>query len=167
MKGKKLTYVLLVGVVLVWGIIFIRVYQSLFGNSGDAVGVRPVVRKEHTYVTKDTFTLIAKYRDPFLGNAPNILKATVTSGPVRIASPKPREVPKPLEPEVKIDYSFISYIGLIKNPGNNKNVSLMSIRGKEYLMEEGTTKDDVKLVKNHKDSVLILYNGKEKYIKRN
>ncbi|MBO9702113.1 MAG: hypothetical protein J7604_18030 [Sporocytophaga sp.] len=167
MKGKKMTYILLGGVVLVWGLIFMRIYKSLFSDSGVAEVSRSVVRKERNYEVKDTFELIAKYRDPFLGNIQASVRPVVFTGSVNTFRNKPKTTPKPKEPEVMIDWSVISYIGLIKNPGSNKNVSLMLIRGNEYLMEEGNVRDDVKLIKNLKDSVKVLYSGKEKFIKRN
>ena len=167
MKGKKMTYILLGGVVLVWGLIFMRIYKSMFSDSDVAIASRPVIRKEHQYEVKDTFELIAKYRDPFLGNVQSSVRPAVFTGSVNTFGNKPKVTPKPKEPEVFIDWSIISYIGLIKNPGSNKNVSLMSIRGNEYLMEEGNVRDDVKLIQNLKDSVKVSYSGKEKYIKRN
>jgi hypothetical protein len=168
MKGKKMTYILLGGVVLIWGLVFMRIYNSLFSDSRVISSSRAVSYKAHNYEGKDTFELIASYRDPFIGTVQQrIRNSAVFTGTESSIKSKPKESSKPKEPEVIIDWSVISYIGLIKNPGSNKNVSLMKIKGREYLMKEGDISDDVKLIINFKDSVKVLYSGKEKFIKRN
>jgi hypothetical protein len=166
MKNKKMTYILLAGVVVVWGLIFLRIYSSLFSDSKEISSSKPVIRGKQDYFKKDTFVLVAKYRDPFLGGIHNPSNSIGLKAAVNKIKSKP-VVLKPKEPEIQIDWTVINYVGLIKNTGSNKHVSLMNIKGKEYLMEEGVVEDGVKLVKNCKDSVKVVFCGKEKFIKRN
>ena len=162
-----MTYILLAGVVVVWGLIFVRIYNSMFSGNESVLTAKPQLGKVNYTSTRDTFELIANYRDPFLGGMPRVERSMTEQSPSVAVRPKPAPVVKVPEPEVVIDWSVISYIGLIKNPATSKHVSLMLIKGNEYMMAEGETRADVKLIKNCKDSVKVLYSGKEKFIKRN
>ncbi|GAL85655.1 hypothetical protein Solca_1594 [Sporocytophaga myxococcoides] len=161
-----MTYILLAGVVVVWGLIFVRIYSSLFSDSKEITSSKPVIKGNQNIFKKDTFVLVAKYRDPFLGGMHNPSSYVALKDPGKKNNIKPVVV-KTKEPEVQIDWTVISYIGLIKNTGSNKHVSLMNINGNEYLMEEGVEKEGVKLMRNCKDSVKVVFCGKEKFIKRN
>lgn len=163
-KNKKLTYLLICAVAAVWGII---IYRVLF-NESDA-GYEPkfnTVQKAHEpydqYLVKnDTFTLSLNYRDPFLGGAvkePEVKDAAVMNiQPVNFN-------PKPLPPP--INWAVIKYGGYIVNPVTKKLVSIVVVNEKERMLAEGEVFDGLKLLKNKRDSILVSWQGKQKYIKQ-
>jgi hypothetical protein len=104
-------------------------------------------------IPKDTTHLLLNYRDPFGLMIPKDsvkIRATTTRHIVPVVTP--------------INWGFIKYSGYIKNPGSKKLIALLSINGKEEMMTEGETVDNVKLIKNMRDSVKISFNGHLKSI---
>ena len=63
-----------------------------------------------------------------------------------------------------MDWGFIQYSGYIRNPGSKKLVAIMTVNGKNVMMAEGETTDQVKLLKNLRDSIKISFKGKTKFI---
>ena len=69
MKNKKLTSGLLMVVVLVWGLIFYKIFNAI-GSSGKVAYNKSLDndRKDTEMTNRDTFNIINNYRDPFLGS---------------------------------------------------------------------------------------------------
>lgn len=170
MQNKKgLTTVLLIVVGLIWGLVFYRIFSGMDSGSGNSGISKKVAFIAPEKIEEDTFTLTLKYRDPFLGKSE---QASFTSSnysnndaPV-ISKPKAVIAPKEKPPEVAMDWSFIRYIGSVKNQATGKQVALISIRDKEDVLEEGMTKDGVKILHRTKDSVEVEYTGLKKWIRR-
>ncbi len=163
-KNKKLTYLLICAVAAVWGIIIYRVFFLEPGNDYTPAfaEAKPVHEPFDQYQEKpDTFKLALNYRDPFLGSAYKTEEPIVEAGP-----PKPSTLlpVKPLPPA--INWSGIRYSGYITNPGTKKMVSIVTVNGKERMLGEGEVLDGVKLLKNKKDSILVEWLGKQKYIRQ-
>ena len=72
-----------------------------------------------------------------------------------------------MTPKPTINWGFITYRGFIRNASTKKLLALIDINGKEYLMTEGEAFDQVRLMKNLKDSVRVIYNGKSHFIPLN
>jgi len=159
MKNKKLTYFLIAVVAGVWGLILYRVFSAV-GNSDDDPAAAIVVPKKEAYndyaIPKDTTKLLLNYRDPF-----GMVKQKDTATKVaRVILPK--NIPVTVKPG--INWSFITYSGYIRNPSSNKLIALVSINGQNTTMAEGEIRNQVKLLKNLKDSIKVSYAGKTKFI---
>lgn len=160
-KNKKLTYLLICAVAGVWGVVGYRVFFS-GGEDDYQFNPQPVVNKHEPYdqyvVQSDTFKLALNYRDPFLG-------ITVPEPKVIPVSADPGNfVPPPVKP--MIDWAAIKYSGYITNPVTKKVVSILVVNGQERMLGEGELFQGVRLIKNSKDSILISWQGKQKYIKQ-
>lgn len=162
-KGKKFTYLLIGAVGIVWGVI---VYKVFFNSSGDnyelKMGSGPIQHEvyDQYVVSKDTFTLALNYRDPFLGTMEAAALPVKKGLPIISADFSPRPV-KPI-----IDWNSIKYSGYILNPLTKSPASIVTVRGIEKMMTVGETFEGVKLIRNKKDSILVSWQGKEKYIKQ-
>jgi hypothetical protein len=67
MKNKRLLYLLVPAVLLIWGIIFYQVQETLMGADTEEPPDRGLPqRKKEAVATPDTVILLANYRDPFL-----------------------------------------------------------------------------------------------------
>jgi hypothetical protein len=159
MKNKKLTYILIPLVLVVWGLILYRIFEA--AGTGDNTAAPVLVKTEkEAYndfsIPKDTGKLALNYRDPF-GLTP--LKDTTGSHskgiPVKVGvvSAKPAA-----------NWSFITYLGYVRNPVSKKIVALVTINGQNVTLGEGETKSQVRLLKNLRDSIKISYQGKTKFI---
>jgi hypothetical protein len=159
MKNKKLTYFLIAVVLVVWGLILYRIFDAV--SSSDDTPVQLVAKQEkeayNDYsVPNDTTKLLLNYRDPFGITKPKDTAAKIS----KVISHKSTViVPKPT-----INWSFISYSGYIRNPSSKKLIALVSINGQNITLAEGETKNQVKLLKNLRDSIKISYEGKIKFI---
>jgi hypothetical protein len=158
-KNKVLTYILVVVMLLVWGMIIYRIVAAYSGGTDEGY-VPPAVAKEvfNDYaVARDTSPLLLNYRDPF-GLA--VKKDTANR------SPKVRStaVHTGVNPAMSFNWSVVRYSGYIKNPGSKKLIAFMHINGRAAEMGEGETIDQFKLIRNLKDSVLVKHGGQTKYI---
>jgi len=160
MKNKKVTYLLGVLVLVVWGVIIYRIFQS--ANLGDDTDFQPANNKmaKEAYndytVPKDTASLQLNYKDPFVAQK----QKDTSDHPVKKTADK-----MPLKPLPAMNWNFIKYAGYIHNPGSKNLVALITINGKSVMMTEGETSEQVKLLKNLKDSIQIVFNGKTTFIK--
>lgn len=157
MKNKKTLYILLPLVAVIWGIIFYRIFSGV-SNKNDAPGLKQTFFNDTSVaVAADTFTLIADYRDPFLGRLPSSEKPQI-----RVAS-QPRPAPVPLPPT---QWPAISYSGLVKNQKSNKLVALVNINNQGSLMAPGQVLNEVTLLKVFKDSIEVQYRGEKKIVRK-
>jgi hypothetical protein len=161
-KNKRLTYFLGVVVLALWGLIIYKIIASVQANrDGDIQTATAKITKEpynDFAVTADTTHLLLNYRDPF-----GLIKQkdTANSRVRRSLHKSVVSIAKPL-----FNWDFIQYSGYIRNPASKKLITLVSIGGKSETLAEGETKDQVKLIKNMRDSIKISFNGKTKFITR-
>jgi hypothetical protein len=163
MKNKKLTYVLGLAVLAVWGIIIYRVFNAAGAGDDESTPITFKQNPKEPYndytLPKDTAHLLLNYRDPF-----GLIKFKDTAEiPVKrsghkaiaLASAKPA-----------FNWNFIKYSGYIHNPASKKLIALVIINGKNVMLSEGDTKEQVRLIKNLRDSIKISFNGQTKCIRK-
>lgn len=162
MKNKKLTYFLIAAVAGLWGLITYRVVCAVTADDDTSPQVT-TTRVKEAYndfsLPKDTAKLLLNYPDPFrLAKA----KDTALTKPQKPIPNKNPTMPVMLKPAM--NWSFISYSGYIRNPSTKKLIALVSINGQSTTLAEGESKNQVKLIKNLRDSIKISYGGKTKFI---
>jgi len=159
-KNKKLTYFLGFVVLVVWGLIIYRIFDASGGPDDDPAPTANTRQKEayNDYaIPKDTARLLLNYRDPFgiiktKDTAEIPLKKLLHKGAINL----------PVKPA--FNWSFIQYSGYIRNPDSKKLIALVTINGKNEMFSEGEIKDNVKLIRNFRDSIKISFNGITKFI---
>ena len=159
MKNKKITYFLIPLVLGVWGLIGFRVYDTV--STPDDNPTAPAVKQEKELFNdfgtpRDTAKLALNYRDPF-GLVPQKDTATKIT---RLTTVKELT----LQPKPAMNWSFITYSGYVRNPSSKKLVALVTINGQNVTLAEGEVKNQVRLIKNLRDSIKISYAGKTKFI---
>ncbi|GGH22142.1 hypothetical protein [Mucilaginibacter phyllosphaerae] len=163
MKRKTINYLLGFAVFLIWGLIFCKVIAAAWGD--DDTAPAPAARRpEKVYddfaVKKDTTKLALNYRDPFQLSASHAIDTTRRLPVIKVKVTS-RPVP------ARTDWSFIKYSGYIANPATRKIISILVINGRSAMLREGETAENVKLLKNMRDSVKISFKNKIQYISRN
>ena len=80
MKNKSTMYVLLVGVLIIWGLIFYRVFAGIGSDNTSSFAI-PLKKSLQTTIQKEeeVFVLLANYRDPFLGSTSRPISNSITS----------------------------------------------------------------------------------------
>jgi hypothetical protein len=155
MKNKSTTYILLAGTLVIWFLIFYRVFAGI--NSEDIAKYELPIKKITQVPAEkqeEKFILLGNYRDPFLGATSMSLQNSTTSS----GNSSSRSFGKIKKAEVKkdetIDWSFIHYIGIVNNRTTMKEVGLLAIAGKEYMVNEKDEINQVTIIKKERDSIL-------------
>ncbi len=149
MKNKTKTYLLLLGVLSIWGIIGYKILTTLnpdapklVHNDFDA-SFNPKIN-----TTIDTFSIQTVNRDPFLGTL--------------IVKKKPTTVKKQVV--VKTEWIPISYHGsILQQQGKNK-VFIVSIQNQQSIMKIGQTINGVKLLRADAKNIVVTYKNMRKTI---
>ena len=154
MEKKKLNYILIFVLVVVWGLV---VYRLFFKGKGTVVSTSPTmtVVEDVEVLSIDTFQLLSTYRDPFLGS---IKKPVVYSAPrpkvQKIVPVVPKEKPKP------IDWSFIHYKGSINS--KDRKTGLVNFRGQSMIVHEGDSLGDVYIKNILPNQITIIFKDSTK-----
>ena len=154
MKNKKLTYFLGFLVLIVWGIIIYRIFDTVVtGTEDDFIPVQNVMEQKdfNDYsLPADTVHLLLNYKDPF----------RLTKQPDTVAKPLAQLVAiRPLIPKPTFSWNFVKYSGYTQSAGSKKLLAVMSINGQSAILQEGETVAEVKLVKKYQDSVKVTFKG--------
>ena len=162
MKKKSTLYIVSTIVVLLWGYIIYKFFNPPRAENR-AISASPVFDNLSSNVVIDTFSISAEYRDPFFGKSipkpvfksNNNGTSTASIKTPIIVSPKVIAVNKPV----------VSYLGLIKNSKQNKQVALIQINGTMNNLSVGDKQDGIEVLKILKDSIEVRFQ-KEKYFVR-
>lgn len=135
-------------VVLIWGIIGYKVFDAISKEPE-----MPMVATQPTLIPKrtekrDTFELVADYRDPFLGTLP-------TSN----QKPDKRTVQKK-----PISKKNIVYSGLVSQTESGNTMYFVSIDGQQHIMSKNAEINGVKLLKGNSQNITVHYDGRSETI---
>ena len=165
LKNKKIIYILLPAVLLIWGIIIFRIIK----------GVNPDINSEQiefiannnieTEVFTDTFKIIADYRDPFLGKiiSNQNKKIFTNKNTNKNTNKKPVEE---IKPEFFEQLPAMRYKGSIKNKKDNSFLAIIQFKNKKTLMRKNEVRKDVKVIAIFADSVMIEFNDRMYTLKK-
>ena len=144
-------------VILVWGFVFFQLFGSFFTSPNYAK------EKENTIISieevkKDTFLIVADYRDPFLGNRAQSKKIGNSNNQARKISRKiaAKKSDKP--------WPSLAYNGMIKNNNSKRRVGIIKLNGKEYLIKEKDIVEDVTILNISKNFVKLRFQREIKTI---
>jgi len=164
MKNKKLTYILLPLVIIVWGLV---VYRFFFEGKKDSDKIPLLENKKEIkseIENDEQYILIANYRDPFLDHASAIIQTDES------AEKKPETNTSNLRRQrsnvTSVRWPEISYGGFIKNDKENKYTILVGIKNQNYLVNVGDTIQNIYIKAFYRDSIHIVYNNEEKTLKK-
>lgn len=158
MKNKKLTYFLLPLVILIWGTVFYKLFYTTFQEEEWTNEIVNLPKNIAATSVADTFSIIANYRDPFLGNV-----ISRENSEKNLSQQKPIMSQPKVEPVVQ--WPNIVYGGTIKNQQSAKQLALVKINGKENILKAGEKIGVVELMKIYKDSIEVKM-GKDKKVVR-
>ena len=161
MKNKKLTYILIPAVIIIWGAIAFKIIGSLKKtDSGSNLSLQSAMNVK-TDTSDIRFTLIADYRDPFL----SVQKRTpVVSNTTTIQQPKPtRSIQRrSIARRSRVRWPAVEYGGVIRNKKSSSLTGLVKINNNDYLMSEGMIIEEIELLKIYEDSIQLKYNDETK-----
>lgn len=151
MTKKTKTYLLLIVVVIIWGILIFKVIDALKGSNDDIISsnFKPEPFNFNFQKEIDTFTLIANYRDPFLGD----IKEKETR---QRRNKTPIKTKQPEEP-----LALITYSGYMTDPINKERVFFVNINNQQHMLKRNETVENVKIISGN-DRNIVLRFGNQK-----
>lgn len=153
MKKNTKTYLLLAVVALIWGTIGYRIISGMNNDPEPEQTMTDVRFKPLPSKEKENFTILADYRDPFLGTLPKKQVKKV------LRSNKPKA---PTVPEVTIEYT-----GFVADKERNQNIFFVTINGRQHIMSVKDEIEKVQLLGGNATSIRIRHNNKTKTIPLN
>ena len=164
-RMKKVVNIgLIVFVLVLWGTIVYR-YVNNFFYSQD-IKVENYNQYSLIKINKrDTFNLAVINRDPFLGK---IAKKPFTFPKKNISSSaKSNKISKPISSKIPTPIPTIQYFGIIKSSSKKDEMIIVKINNEVKKMRLNSEFEGVKINKVFKDSILISFNKKQLFIRRN
>ncbi|WP_306013953.1 MULTISPECIES: hypothetical protein [unclassified Allomuricauda] len=148
MSKSAKTYTLLGLVLLIWGIIGFKVIKALTHEPD--IPPMQVTKSELVQIanTKDSFSINADYRDPFLGTLPGTKKKMAQ-----------RTIKK--EPVQKRN---IIYSGLVTESSTGNTLFFISIDGQQHMMSLKEEINGVTLVNGNDRQIKVRYGGQSETI---
>ena len=167
MKSSHTKYLLGIALLAVWGLVGFQLYSKM-GNKNQAY--IPFTEKpiEQLPQQRDTFALLANYRDPFLGKKLKRTKTNVSPSKVRStkakANPAKAVKPKPKpKPKKSIVFPKMIYKGHISLK-QGREVALVNVDGKSLNLAWGERYGELTVTKIYEDSLKVSYQGEEQLI---
>ncbi|MFS4493181.1 hypothetical protein [Maribacter sp. 2308TA10-17] len=149
MKKNTKTYILLGAVVLIWGVIGYRIFSSITSEPERNTETGAIDFKPQPVQEKEKFSIVADYRDPFLGTLPKKAKKKVKRSALKT----------PLPPEIAVTYT-----GFVSDKDTKENIYFVTINGRQHIMSVGNEIEKVKLVRGNATSIKIRANKKTRTI---
>lgn len=156
MKNKKLLFILVPVVVVVWGIIFYRIFNQIIKKNQVFVPQININELPIDEIKKDTFTIVANYRDPFLGSSVNYSQPENDNKKIEKKKQK-------TEPSItgrtnrRVRWPEIEYSGSIYNKDSKQSIAVMKIDNNGFLMYLNETNSGVTLLKIYEDSIRVSF----------
>ena len=161
MKNKKLAYILLPVVLLIWGAV---IWQLVDKPAVDMpMGNTTTFESEEVPELNDTIKLVLNYEDPFLKKRPKhrIRNSQSNNGSRNNARKKVSRIQKKPVLAARIQWPTISYSGKI-----NTGV-LVSINKRAHVIKQGEEISGVSFIKIFDDSLHVTYQKEKKTINKN
>ena len=160
MKGKPLTYLLILVVGAIWYQVFMRVKSNLTEETTIAAA-QAIGDKQLKSFHRDHFHLDASYRDPFTGNT--VQKETSSSdNPAPIVPQLPKVVVKQ-----EIQWPRIAYYGFVRNTKSTVPRALIGVDGEMFKLKTGEEAlDNLQVVHIWRDSIQFRYQKKMKTFRK-
>lgn len=164
MKNKKLLYILIPVVLLVWGIIIYRIFNVVNGSNSNEVLKSSIIENVNNENLVDTFSIHPNYRDPFISKR---AKKTISENKITSTITKPDVIKKVSNTApISNKWPSIVYNGLIKNEKSNKQLALVQINGQSNILQLGNVAEGVELTKIFRDSIEVKFNSEKRFIRK-
>lgn len=176
MKNKRLLYLLLPTVLVIWGLIFQRIWSAAQGNDDqESAPTITLTSLTESAASQRPPQLLLNYSDPFKASNPAASIRdipTAVSGPNDFGQPlRPATLNLPIAPPavtaVPVVWPQLKYLGFINNPRVDRRIALLAIDEKEDMVKTGENRQGILVAKIYRDSVQLVLQGSKKTIMRN
>ena len=163
-KNKNAIYVLIPAVLLIWGIIFYKIFINIDDVSKKTVDTTSHSPKDGIIKTREHFSLYVDYNDPFLRErATNEQKEKRQKGMKE--SQKNRTSRRRISHRNR--WPDIKYKGVIRNRNKDESIVLIEINKQKYLFHKGDTIKEVFLKSFTEDSARLIFQNDQRVLSKN
>lgn len=159
MKNKKIVYVLIPVTLIVWGLIFYKIFSGIYGGADVPVaGGNEFIAGDSNETMNDTFSIHPDYRDPFLGKftKPAIIQDHRSDAVAKKVTATP----------VMSVWPSIVYGGLIRNQKSNKQLIMLVVNGQSTTAKTGDLVSGVEITKVYKDSIEVKFGKEKRFVRK-
>lgn len=163
MKRKK-TYLLGFLVLLVWGTIGYKIYQSIMreGQEEDTAFVPSIVRDTTELIN---YKLTFSYADPFLKDVqPKEQQKLQSSTRHRMVKVKPVQPVTPAS--TVVNWSGVEYKGFLFNADRRNRIAIVTIHQTDYFLQEGEQAQGFLVEAIESDSLKLRFNEFSAYVQK-
>ena len=172
MKDNKYApYILGPILLLIWGIVFYKIYQAVYGTGDDFQVPNYEVLPTFEPISQDSsYVLLVDYRDPFLGKRfqynNNSNAVTRTPEPTRATNTRRKAPATTLTKIIAPSFPTIVYQGYQIMTADT--IALLKINGRFYpVARKGDVFQGVQIKEIHKDSLQLEFKGQLRYFLKN
>jgi hypothetical protein len=158
MKSRKVIWLMIV-VSGIWGTIGFKIYQGLNPDNAQAP-IRIPEKMENTRQTKEAYSLILNYRDPFLG------KMVSRNTPAVVREKRPAFTKAENTTISVIPWTKIEYMGVLDNTSRNSRIASLRMDSVDYMGKSGDIVNGFKIGIIYKDSIQLFFAKQKKIIKK-
>jgi hypothetical protein len=162
MKNKFFQYLLIVLVLLVWSIIFLKIFKRIKGTDDFSMSNNTTLVTKAKLAAADTFFINSNYGNPFvefIGDEMETAKENTDDANAENNT---------YVAAIPVNWPKISYSGIIVNKKNvDFKVALMKIENSDYLVKKNDIVKDIKVNNLFSDSITLTYKGALKTFKKN
>jgi len=144
MKNKKMLYVLVPAVILIWGAVVFSIFSHIHNPDTSFEHYSSPAYSKVSESDSSKYQLIANYRDPFNAGMKNSSEDEIS---------EQEKLNKIQKMNQQVNWPNIEFLGKISH--NKKWVVLLKVNNSNILMQEGDEKLNIKLLKMYNDSVLL------------
>lgn len=148
LKNKKITYLLIVLVALIWGLIFFKIYANFGGKKLAEKNLPQSVARAENGQRDSIFTLSCNYPDPFLKGSGQSIAAPIKN------TGNPKNVTWPL----------IEYRGLMTGNNKNESTGLLKVQTSNLLVKQGKVYSEIKIRTITRDSIFLEFQNECRWI---
>lgn len=165
-NNKKLTYILIPVVLIIWGGILFKIMQYRSSDETSGNSIPSYTENKEIAMEKDSFSLIADYNDPFIKRRYSPPKEKSSSAESKVVSTRRNRSPQrsPRVNRRRVRWPNIAYGGVIINENNKELTALINLNNTNRLLYEGDVFEDVTLLEIYNDSIIVSYMDEQKTI---
>ena len=152
LKNKKITYLLIILVALIWGLIFYKIYSNFGGKKQVEKSFSHSTARVENRKRDSVFTLLLYYPDPFLkgtDQSTDELLSTVTINTVTSRI---------------VNWPLIEYRGLLNSSNSNECLAFLMVQSSDFLVKQGKVYGSVKIRTILRDSIFVEYQNESRWL---
>jgi hypothetical protein len=149
LKNKKITYLLIVLVALIWGLIFYKIYTNFGGKKRVEKKMPQSVANVENGQRDSIFTLSFDYPDPFLKGS-----GQSSAAPIKNTG----------NPKI-ITWPLIEYRGLMTSNNKNESTGLLKVQASNLLVKQGKVYAEIKVRTIMRDSIFLEFQNESRWLR--